>query len=182
MSNFIKNFKRFFIKGKAETKVHLILDIDGCVASYNAANLKRDDLIVVDTGGYGLWHVKPEIADWLLRLHSQNIGIRWASAWSDLSELLGVGLGLPSLPQFVFNDSEEENSFFKAPTVIQWISNLPSQDIVIWIDDEMDLKTIDWCNSNANVLAVTPEKYGFGLEEKDMLEVNSFINKAKVSR
>lgn len=154
---------------------YIIMDIDGVLnpkgARYNSQLIGFQPMTIGDSTAYlnSKLHIR-----WITEL-SQHAQLIWGSAWEEDSNLILEMLGLSDRWDHIPLQYEDVGlGTWKIKPIRRWVENLPSEEKVVWVDDELEADAFAWANTRGNMLAIQPEDYQ-GMDESHFRTILEFL-------
>jgi hypothetical protein len=153
---------------------YIILDIDGVLNPFYARYNPDLNFTWLAEGNQGLF-LKPDMhTRWLQKL-SEHATIIWGSAWEKESNLVLRLLNIDDTWGWIPLDREDVGlGTWKLKSIKPWVESLPTNEKVVWLDDELESDVFIWAQERGNMLALAPNR-AQGLTEEDFQRVYDFV-------
>jgi hypothetical protein len=155
---------------------YFLWDIDGVFNPFMATDLIER----------GFVHFDQDWISWDLDLLNHGAWMRdletkgkfvWASSWGDDSNALIKWFHLDSLhyPYIPLQMNDNHEGTWKLASVKDWVENqIPADEKVVWVDDEVENDAVLWVDSRPNTLLVRTDP-AVGLTEQQYQRILDFL-------
>lgn len=150
----------------------LLLDIDGVLAPFHSITETIPQRHIT-TNPYMNWTVTEETINWMNNLHAMNVSIKWASTWEGDSNLFTRALDLPDTTHLTFPQNRTDE-WMKLAAVRKFVYAQPTDQKILWIDDEIDDATRNWASTVSNLSVIIPDGRT-GMTTVEMDAATSFL-------
>lgn len=138
----------------------VIFDIDGVFVPFYARYNPRIGFSWQENGRKGDF-LKPEMQrPWIEEL-SAIANLVWGSAREDANctlELLQIDQEWERI-ELEYRDLETTPITWKLESIQAWVAdNVPDDELLVWVDDELQQDAFDWAAERGNMLAIAPLK------------------------
>lgn len=154
----------------------IIFDIDGVLNPFDA-RFKYVPGYFEHSNGQNNVFLNPDLMNpFLDDLEAAGHNIIWGSAWEDRSNQILEMLGRTSSWDYIPLDTEDVGlGTWKIKSVRRWVdANLPDNEPIIWIDDELEADAWAWGAERGNMLCISPKQYE-GLDENLVNQMRAFL-------
>lgn len=162
----------------AAIKKYIILDIDGVFNPFMGTNLPSK--------GYTLyrkvwisWALNVALHVPMLRRLEEHADVIWGSNWGAESNALAGWLHMkecnyPHIPMSYGTTSNPDETW-KLESISSWVEmNTNSEDLIVWVDDELHADAFEWAEQRGNVLVIKTDP-AVGLTEAEADKAVQFL-------
>lgn len=154
----------------------IIIDIDGVLNPFSARYNPQLQGFTEFSFGKNTAFLNHDLhTRWIQKL-SQRASFVWGSAWAEESNDILRMLDQEGSWDWIPLQTEDVGlGTWKIKSVKRWVDeNVPTDELVVWIDDELEGDAFTWAQQRGNMLAVQPDKFR-GLQEEDFQQILLFL-------
>jgi hypothetical protein len=157
-----------------DTRVIVLLDIDGVLNPMGIAADREEDFTKVDAGWVS-WMLALEWHGKMVRQIHEQAKIVYVSSWEDDSNVASEFFELPEFEYVHFPRNKEDmtGKTWKIPTIEKYAEK--HDNPIVWIDDEVVDDAFEWAKNRPNTLIIKTDP-DIGYTEEDHKKVMEFIS------
>jgi len=155
---------------------YIIIDIDGVLNPFYARYSQLEGFTEYSAQKYSAFLNKELITSWFKKFKDADVNLVWGSAWFQESNLILEMLDMDEKWECIKISTEDVGlGTWKIKSIRGWVEdNTSPNDLLVWIDDELEEDAFLWAAERGNMLAIKPAKES-GLGETDFQEIWDFL-------